>query len=159
MKIFRFKASLKGSLYEPLYQGSYYMCTKKALIVFGSLLIGALVAIQAVINKLVAGIIIGSDRAAWCNVIEDECFHRKCRAIQCDMKANTTYSFFQGSSFNSNGNDGLAIGPTASLASLWTANEEFIHFNAARKLFPFMTNGAASEFLQPGPGGAIATKA
>ncbi len=75
------------------------------------------------------------------------------------MKANTTYSLFDVSTFNRHGHNGFATGAAASFAWLMAANEKFVHFHAPREFFALPANRAASELLQPAPGGGITAKA
>ncbi len=84
---------------------------------------------------------------------------RKCRAIQRDVKANTTYSLFGVLTFNRHRHNGFATGAAASFARLMAADEKFIHFHAPTELFALPANRAASELLQPAPGGGITAKA
>jgi hypothetical protein len=59
------------------------------------------------------------------------------------MQTNATHSFLHVSSFNGYGDNCLGIGPAASFAWFFAANEKFIHFDSPGLLFTILANGAA----------------
>ena len=75
------------------------------------------------------------------------------------MQTNATHSFFEVSAFNGNRYDGFAVGPSASFARTFTAEEKFIDLDAAGQLFTIITDGAAPKLLKPGPGCAVTAEA
>jgi hypothetical protein len=51
------------------------------------------------------------------------------------MERNTTDPIFLIGSFNSGGNDGLSLGPTAALARFLAANDKFVHLYTPGEFF------------------------
>ena len=75
------------------------------------------------------------------------------------MQTNATHSLFEVSAFNGNRYDSFAVGPSASFARSFTAEEKLIDFDAAGELLTIITDGAAAQLLKPGPGRAVTAEA
>ena len=86
------------------------------IVIAGFALIRCLVDIATLVYEAVALQSIGSDGAAWFNMMLNKRFKGICRAVQCDVQTNAPHSFFQVSTLDEDRDNRFPLSTAASRA-------------------------------------------
>ena len=135
------------------------MNTVEILEVGASALICGFMPIALFVNTMVAFPVIRGDGRAGFDIVQNKCLQRIRGTVQGNMQSNATHSLFLDSSLHSYRDDGFAFSSTAPLAGSGRTDEELIHLDASGQFLAVVADGAASEFLHPGPCCAVAAEA